>query len=68
MEHQPEGVVYFGDDDNTYDLRLFDEIRWTERVSVFPVGLIGYAMSSPIVQRPTVEGGKPTVVGFSVRS
>ena len=59
-------VVYFGDDDNTYDLRLFDEIRWTERVSVFPVGLIGYAMSSPIVQKSQEEGGKPTVIGFSV--
>ena len=33
----PPGIVYFGDDDNTYDLRLFEEIRFTKRVSMFPV-------------------------------
>jgi beta-1,3-glucuronyltransferase len=46
-----DGVLYFGDDDNTFDLRLFDEIRYTQRVSMFPVGLIGdYSVSSPIVE------------------
>jgi beta-1,3-glucuronyltransferase len=46
-----EGVLYFGDDDNTFDLRLFAEIRYTQRVSMFPVGLIGdYSISSPIVE------------------
>ena len=46
-----EGVLYFGDDDNTFDLRLFSEIRYTKRVSMFPVGLIGdYSVSSPIVK------------------
>lgn len=45
------GVLYFGDDDNTFDLRLFDEIRYTKRVSMFPVGLIGdYSVSSPVVR------------------
>ena len=45
------GVLYFGDDDNTYDLRLFDEIRSTNYVSMFPVGLIGkYSVSSPVCQ------------------
>ena len=46
------GVLYFGDDDNTFDLKLFSEIRFTKRVSMFPVGLIGlYAVSSPIVKQ-----------------
>lgn len=45
------GVLYFGDDDNSFDLRLFSEIRHTQRVSMFPVGLIGdYSISSPIVK------------------
>ncbi|KAK6166626.1 hypothetical protein SNE40_023274 [Patella caerulea] len=44
------GVIYFMDDDNTYSLKLFDEIRFTEKVSVWPVGLSGgLRFESPIV-------------------
>lgn len=51
------GVLYFGDDDNTFDLRLFEEIRNTKRVSMFPVGLIGdYGVSSPIVKEGKIIG------------
>ncbi|XP_048103228.1 galactosylgalactosylxylosylprotein 3-beta-glucuronosyltransferase 2-like [Alosa alosa] len=40
------GVVYFGDDDdNTYDLELSEEMRYTKHVSVWPVGLIGFGTS-----------------------
>jgi len=39
----PDGVVYFGDDDNAYDLRLFDELRKTKRVSIFGMGFTGNA-------------------------
>lgn len=53
------GVVYFGDDDNTYDWKLFDDIRFTTKVSVFPVGLVG----GLLVEKPIVENGK--VVGFN---
>ncbi|CAD6996994.1 galactosylgalactosylxylosylprotein 3-beta-glucuronosyltransferase S [Ceratitis capitata] len=51
------GILYFGDDDNTYDLRLFSEIRETQRVSMFPVGLIEeYSVSGPIVKKGKVVG------------
>ncbi|XP_042355527.1 galactosylgalactosylxylosylprotein 3-beta-glucuronosyltransferase 1-like [Plectropomus leopardus] len=35
------GVVYFADDDNTYSLELFEEIRSTKKVSVWPVAFVG---------------------------
>lgn len=47
-------VVYFADDDNTYGLQLFEEMRYTKKVSVWPVGLVG-AMK---FERPVVENGK----------
>ncbi|RXG72554.1 hypothetical protein Avbf_05772 [Armadillidium vulgare] len=47
-----EDVLYFLDDDNTVNVELFDEIRFTKKVSMFPVGLIGkYRVSSPIVKK-----------------
>lgn len=54
-----DGVVYFADDDNTYDLRLFEEMRYTQRVSVWPVGLVG----GLLVERPLVKNGR--VVGWN---
>ncbi|XP_062454832.1 galactosylgalactosylxylosylprotein 3-beta-glucuronosyltransferase 3 isoform X2 [Rhea pennata] len=51
-------VVYFADDDNTYSLRLFEEMRSTRRVAVWPVGLVGGLR----FERPLVERGR--VVGF----
>jgi hypothetical protein len=33
------GVLYFADDDNRYDVRIFDDMRTTKTVSVWPVGL-----------------------------
>ncbi|XP_037958413.1 galactosylgalactosylxylosylprotein 3-beta-glucuronosyltransferase S isoform X2 [Teleopsis dalmanni] len=51
------GILYFGDDDNTYDLKLFSEIRDTHRVSMFPVGLIeDYSVSGPVVRKGKVVG------------
>ncbi|CAL8327105.1 unnamed protein product [Lota lota] len=49
-----QGVVYFADDDNTYSIQLFEEMRGTQRVSVWPVGLVGGMR----YERPVVEGGK----------
>uniref|UniRef100_A0A673MI47 Galactosylgalactosylxylosylprotein 3-beta-glucuronosyltransferase n=1 Tax=Sinocyclocheilus rhinocerous TaxID=307959 RepID=A0A673MI47_9TELE len=36
-----KGVVYFADDDNTYSLELFEEMRWTRKASVWPVAFVG---------------------------
>ncbi|KAG7492823.1 hypothetical protein MATL_G00018700 [Megalops atlanticus] len=52
------GVVFFADDDNTYSVELFDEMRSTRRVSVWPVGLVGGRR----YERPLVEKGR--VVGW----
>ncbi|XP_023649735.1 galactosylgalactosylxylosylprotein 3-beta-glucuronosyltransferase 3 isoform X1 [Paramormyrops kingsleyae] len=50
-----EGVVYFADDDNTYSLQLFEEMRWTQRVSVWPVGLVGgMRYEGPVVEQGRV--------------
>lgn len=35
------GVVYFADDDNTYSLEVFEEMRSTKKVSVWPVAFVG---------------------------
>ncbi|XP_053545385.1 galactosylgalactosylxylosylprotein 3-beta-glucuronosyltransferase 1-like [Bombina bombina] len=40
-DEAPEGVVYFGDDDNTYSLEVFEEMRYTKKVSVWPVAFVG---------------------------
>ncbi|XP_072493310.1 galactosylgalactosylxylosylprotein 3-beta-glucuronosyltransferase 3 [Notamacropus eugenii] len=52
------GVVYFADDDNTYSRELFEEMRGTRGVSVWPVGLVGGLR----FEGPQVQGGQ--VVGF----
>ncbi|XP_078256132.1 galactosylgalactosylxylosylprotein 3-beta-glucuronosyltransferase 2 [Rhinoraja longicauda] len=57
--HTPgSGVVFFADDDNTYSLELFQEMRSTKKVSVWPVGLVGGRR----YERPLVEQGR--VVGW----
>uniref|UniRef100_A0A646QHP0 Galactosylgalactosylxylosylprotein 3-beta-glucuronosyltransferase n=1 Tax=Hemiscolopendra marginata TaxID=943146 RepID=A0A646QHP0_9MYRI len=56
--NRANGVVYFADDDNTYDVDIFEEMRFTSKVSVWPVGLVG----GLLVERPIVENGK--VVGW----
>ena len=57
MENEEQGVIYFGDDDNTYDLRLFQQIAFTRTVSMFPVGFVAaQGVSSPIVQNGRVVG------------
>lgn len=53
--YELNGVVYFGDDDNTFHLDLFKEIRTTKKISMFPVGLVGeYGVSSPIIDKVSI--------------
>ncbi|CRL06394.1 CLUMA_CG018912, isoform A [Clunio marinus] len=50
-KHATDGAFYFADDDNTYDPELFEEIRKTVNVSMFPVGVCTrYQVSSPIIR------------------
>ncbi|XP_053575927.1 galactosylgalactosylxylosylprotein 3-beta-glucuronosyltransferase 3 [Bombina bombina] len=59
-ETRPQGrraVVYFADDDNTYSVRLFQEMRSTQKVSVWPVGLVGgLRYEGPLVEKGHVVG------------
>ncbi len=57
---EQKGVIYFADDDNAYDTRVFEEMRDTKVVSMFPVGLLPtLGLSTPIVSSKT---GK--IIGF----
>lgn len=52
-----DGVVYIADDDNYYENVLFEEIRRTKRVSVFPVGNLGpHGIERPIVRQGKIVG------------
>ena len=54
------GVVYFADDDNTYDVRLFEEMRHTKKVSVWPVAFVGELM----YERPICKDEKVNTFFF----
>jgi len=54
-QNRNSGVLYFADDDNTYDIRLFEEMRYTKKVSMWPVGLVTkVGLSSPVVDKDGV--------------
>ncbi|CAK9298755.1 unnamed protein product [Gordionus sp. m RMFG-2023] len=50
------GVVYFADDDNTYDLDIFNQMRDIKKVGVWPVALCGGVYA----EKPLVKEGKVT--------
>lgn len=45
------GIIYNADDDNEYDIKLFDEIKKTKNISIFPVGNLG----PNGIERPIIE-------------
>ncbi|KAL1505398.1 hypothetical protein ABEB36_004972 [Hypothenemus hampei] len=55
-----KGVVYFMDDDNTYSIKLFEEIAKVKRVGVWPVGLVGGLN----VEMPIVDENTGKVTGY----
>ncbi|XP_040216712.1 galactosylgalactosylxylosylprotein 3-beta-glucuronosyltransferase 1-like [Rana temporaria] len=61
-EDAPEGVVYFADDDNTYSLEIFEEMRYTKKVSVWPVAFVGELRYESV--KVNMEG---KVVGWLVK-
>lgn len=55
-------VIYFMDDDNTYSIELFEQMKEipANRVGVWPVGLVGGLM----VEKPVLDDDK-SVLGFN---
>ncbi|XP_034034864.1 galactosylgalactosylxylosylprotein 3-beta-glucuronosyltransferase 1 [Thalassophryne amazonica] len=41
VNNSQPGIIYFADDDNTYSLELFEQMRSTKKVSVWPVAFVG---------------------------
>lgn len=64
MEHHnynssnSNAVVYFADDDNAYNIKIFEEMRMTKKLSMWPVGFSGGRSA----ETPILKDGK--VVGF----
>lgn len=48
------GIIYNADDDNQYEMKLFDEIKKTKNISIFPVGNLG----PNGIERPIIQNGK----------
>ncbi|KAH8296710.1 hypothetical protein KR054_010100 [Drosophila jambulina] len=56
-QHANEGVLYFADDDNTYDISIFEQMRYISKVGMWPVGLVTKTgVSSPIIQEGKLVG------------
>ncbi|CAG0919242.1 unnamed protein product, partial [Notodromas monacha] len=55
------GVVYFADDDNVYDLELFERMRHVKKASAWAVAFVG----GLLVERPIFDEETKLVVGWN---
>ncbi|KAL3265392.1 hypothetical protein HHI36_009598 [Cryptolaemus montrouzieri] len=52
--HGTKKIAFFMDDDNTYDVKLFEEIAKVRNVGVWPVGLVGgLNLETPVLDPKT---------------
>ncbi|XP_019851611.1 PREDICTED: galactosylgalactosylxylosylprotein 3-beta-glucuronosyltransferase 3-like [Amphimedon queenslandica] len=57
------GVIYFADDDNRYDHRIFDVISKTVKAAVWPVGFAGHILyEGPVCHNNTITKWKSWAV------
>ncbi|VDI48229.1 galactosylgalactosylxylosylprotein 3-beta-glucuronosyltransferase 3 [Mytilus galloprovincialis] len=56
VNHNPSmpAVIYFADDDNAYSLEIFQQMRYTKKLSMWPVGLSG----GRTYETPILKDGK----------
>ncbi|XP_063420156.1 galactosylgalactosylxylosylprotein 3-beta-glucuronosyltransferase 2-like [Mytilus trossulus] len=56
VNHNPSmpAVIYFADDDNAYSLEIFEQMRYTKKLSMWPVGLSG----GRTYETPILKDGK----------
>jgi len=52
-DSQIDGIIYSVDDDNAYDLQLFEELRKVKNIAIFPVG--GWGRPKDNAERPILD-------------
>lgn len=52
-DSQIDGIIYSVDDDNAYDLQLFEELRKVKNIAIFPVGGWGRQLDNP--EKPVLD-------------
>uniref|UniRef100_A0A0R3W7X9 Galactosylgalactosylxylosylprotein 3-beta-glucuronosyltransferase n=1 Tax=Taenia asiatica TaxID=60517 RepID=A0A0R3W7X9_TAEAS len=61
VKGKQRGVVYFADDDNTYDPRVFNEMRNLRQGATWPVGIVGGSSWEGCITAPDEPS---RIVGF----
>ncbi|KAH9285246.1 Galactosylgalactosylxylosylprotein 3-beta-glucuronosyltransferase 3 [Echinococcus granulosus] len=61
VKGKQRGVVYFADDDNTYDPRIFNEMRNLRQGATWPVGIVGGSSWEGCITAPEEPS---RIVGF----